>query len=68
MLTEEKKLRLGLMGFGEAAVRIAQDLAQAGLADIVAYRPSGAKEPADGPLHQRAVTAGAQLIWPLVRG
>ena len=50
------------MGFGEAAVRIAQDLTQAGLADIVAYSPSGAKAPADSPLHQRAAAAGAQLV------
>lgn len=62
MLSEDKRLRLGLMGFGEAGLRFAQDLAQAGLPDIVAYSPSGAKEPVDGPLHQRAASAGAQLV------
>ena len=55
-------MRLGLMGFGEAALRYAQDLTKAGLTDIVAYSPSGAKAPPDSPLHQRAAAAGAQLV------
>ena len=55
-------MRLGILGFGEAGVRFAQDLSQAGLKDIVAYSRSGAKEPADGPLHAQAVAAGAQLV------
>ena len=55
-------MRLGLMGFGEAALRYAQDLTKAGLTDIVAYSPSGAKAPPDSPLRQRAAAAGAQLV------
>ena len=55
-------MRLGILGFGEAGARFAQDLSQAGLTDIVAYSRSGAKEPADGPLHAQAIAAGAQLV------
>lgn len=50
------------MGFGEAGVRFAQDLSRAGLADIVAYSPSGANAQAGSALHQRANEAGAQLV------
>ena len=50
----EIKLRLGILGFGEAGLRFAQDLSQGGLTDIVAYSRTGAKEPVDGPLHAQA--------------
>ena len=36
-------LRLGFMGFGEAASLFAKDLSQAGLTSMVAYSPSAAK-------------------------
>ena len=55
-------MRLGILGFGEAGLRFAQDLSQAGLTDIVAYSRSGAKEAPDGPLHAQAAAAGAQLV------
>ncbi|MEO7727928.1 MAG: DUF1932 domain-containing protein [Burkholderiales bacterium] len=55
-------MRLGILGFGEAGLRFAQDLSQGGLTDIVAYSRSGAKEAADGPLHAQAAAAGAKLV------
>ncbi len=55
-------MRLGILGFGEAGLRFAQDLSQGGLTDIVAYSRTGAKEPADGPLHAQAAGAGAKLV------
>ena len=55
-------MRLGILGFGEAGLRFAQDLSQAGLTDIVAYSRSGAKEAPDGPLHAQAAAAGAKLV------
>ena len=55
-------MRLGILGFGEAGLRFAQDLSQGGLTDIVAYSRTGAKEPADGPLHAQAAAAGAKLV------
>jgi 3-hydroxyisobutyrate dehydrogenase-like beta-hydroxyacid dehydrogenase len=55
-------LRLGILGFGEAGVRFAQDLSQAGLKDIVAYSRSGAKAQPGDPMHAEAAAAGAQLV------
>ena len=55
-------MRLGLLGFGEAGVRYARDLSQAGLRDIVAYSRSGAKAQSGDPLHAEAMAAGAQLV------
>ena len=55
-------MRLGILGFGEAGLRFAQDLSQGGLTDIVAYSRTGAKEPAAGPLHAQAAAAGAKLV------
>ncbi len=49
------------MGFGEAAVRYAQDFSQAGLTDITAYSRSGAKAPADDPIRARAAQIGVHL-------
>jgi 3-hydroxyisobutyrate dehydrogenase-like beta-hydroxyacid dehydrogenase len=53
---------LGLLGFGEAAVRFAQDLSQAGLKDVVAYSRSGAKAQPGDSLHAEAAAAGARLV------
>jgi 3-hydroxyisobutyrate dehydrogenase-like beta-hydroxyacid dehydrogenase len=55
-------LRLGFIGFGEAASRFGKDLAQAGLAHIVAYSPSAAKAGADDPVHAKAAAAGVELV------
>ena len=59
---EQTKLRLGILGFGEAGLRFAKDLAQAGIADIVVYSRTGAKAPAGDPIHERAREAGVQLV------
>lgn len=55
-------IRLGLLGFGEAAARLAKDFSQAGFTDIVAYSRSGAKAQPGDPLHQRAEAAGVKLV------
>ncbi len=55
-------MRLGFLGFGEAALRFAQDLSQAGLTGIVAYSRSGAKAAPGDALHAQALAAGAQLV------
>jgi 3-hydroxyisobutyrate dehydrogenase-like beta-hydroxyacid dehydrogenase len=55
-------LRLGFLGFGEAGVRFAKDLSQAGLKDIVAYSRSGAKAPPGDPQHVVAAAVGAELV------
>ena len=54
-------MRLGLMGFGEAAVRYAQDFSQNGLTDITAYSRSAATAAADDPLRRRAAELGVHL-------
>ncbi len=54
--------RLGLLGFGEAAARLARDFAQAGFTGIVAYSRSGAKAgPGDLP-YERAQATGVTLV------
>lgn len=55
-------LRLGFIGFGEAASRFAQDFSQAGVTGIVAYSRSGAKAPDDTALRKRAAEAGVELV------
>ena len=50
------------MGFGEAAFLFAQDLAQAGVTNIVAYSPSGAKAGPSDAAHLRAQNAGVLLV------
>ena len=55
-------VRLGFIGFGEAACRFAQDLGAAGLPGIVAYSRSAAKAPPDDPGHARASAAGVELV------
>jgi 3-hydroxyisobutyrate dehydrogenase-like beta-hydroxyacid dehydrogenase len=56
------ELRLGFIGFGEAASRFAKDLSQAGLQPIAAYSPSAAKAGADDPVRQKAADAGVDLV------
>ncbi len=54
--------RLGLLGYGEAANRLARDFNQAGFTNILAYSRSGAKAQPGDPLHQRAQAAGVSLV------
>lgn len=54
--------RLGLLGFGEAAVRFANDFRQAGFTPILAYSRSGAKAKPGDALHERAQAAGVTLV------
>lgn len=55
-------VRLGFIGFGEAASRFAQDLSAAGIEGIVAYSRSAADAPRDHPLVERAQKAGVELL------
>ena len=55
-------VRLGFIGFGEAASRFAQDLSAAGIEGIVAYSRSAADAPRDGPLGKRAEEVGVELL------
>lgn len=55
-------LRLGFMGFGEAAYLFATDLSRAGVTSMVAYSRSGAKAQPGDVLHVRAQQAGVQLV------
>lgn len=55
-------IRLGLLGYGEAAARLARDFSQAGFSDITAYSRSGAKAQPGDPLHQRAQAVGVKLV------
>ncbi len=54
-------IRLGLLGFGEAAARLAMDFSQAGFNNITAYSRSGAKAQPGDPVYQRAEAAGVKL-------
>lgn len=54
--------RLALLGFGEAARRLAKDLTQAGFTGILAYSRSGAKAQPGDPLHRHAQAAGVTLV------
>ena len=60
--TMSSGLRLGFIGFGEAASRFAKDLSEAGLSGIVAYSPSAANAPADDPVHAKAAASGVELV------
>lgn len=55
-------IRLGLLGFGEAAARLARDFTQAGFTDILGYSRSGARAQPGDPVHQRAQAAGVTLV------
>jgi 3-hydroxyisobutyrate dehydrogenase-like beta-hydroxyacid dehydrogenase len=59
---EINTLRLGFMGFGEAASRFAKDLSQAGLRGIVAYSPSAANAAPGDPIRTKAAEAGVELV------
>lgn len=58
---DRTEIRLGFIGFGEAAARFAADLSAAGLTGIVAYSRSGAKVAPGDPLRVRAGQAGVEL-------
>jgi len=55
-------VRLGFIGFGEAAARFAKDLNASGLTGIVAYSRTGANAPADDPVHATAAAASVELL------
>lgn len=58
----QDQLRLGFIGFGEAAYRFGKELSAAGLKSIVAYSPSAAKAAEDDPLRTKAAAAGIELV------
>ena len=53
--------RLGLLGFGEAAARLAGDFRDAGFSPLLAYSRSGAKARPGDPLHEKALKLGVTL-------
>jgi 3-hydroxyisobutyrate dehydrogenase-like beta-hydroxyacid dehydrogenase len=55
-------IRLGLLGFGEAAARLARDFSQAGFKDILGYSRSGARAQPGDLVFQRAQAAGVTLV------
>ncbi len=57
-----ESLRLGLLGYGEAAARFAKDFSQAGISHIVAYSRSGAKAQPGDLVYERAQAAGVTLV------
>ena len=59
---EARDLRLGFIGFGEAASRFARDLSQAGLKGIVAYSRSATKAAVDDPVRSKAAEAEVELV------
>ncbi len=54
--------RLGMLGFGEAAARFAQDFSASGLTGIVAYSRSGAKAQPGDIAYERAKATGVTLV------
>jgi 3-hydroxyisobutyrate dehydrogenase-like beta-hydroxyacid dehydrogenase len=58
----KNELRIGLLGFGEAGLRFAQDFATAGLDNVAVYSPSAAKATPGDPIHARALEAKATLV------
>lgn len=50
------------MGFGEAALLFARDFAHAGITQMVAYSPSGARAQAGDGAQARAQSAGVRLV------
>jgi len=61
MNTTTQLPRLGLLGFGEAATRLAKDFRQAGFNNILGYSRSGAKAQPGDLVWQRAEAAGVTL-------
>ena len=55
-------VRLGLLGFGEAAARFAREFSAAGLTGIVAYSRSGAKAQPGDLAYERARATGVTLV------
>ena len=55
-------LRLGFIGFGEAAQRFGKDLSQAGLKNIVAYSPSAAHAQPGDAISRRAAESSVELV------
>ena len=59
---EQPVVRLGFLGFGEAAYIIAKGISSNGLTGTTAYSPSGAKAAEGDPLRSRATEAGVELV------
>lgn len=59
---EQRSVRLGFLGFGEAAFIVGKALAANGLSGIIAYSPSGAAAVDSDPIRQRASEAGVTLV------
>jgi len=57
-----QQVKVGFLGFGEAAYHFARGLTQNGLSNIVAYSRSGAKAASGDPLRERAAEAGVDLV------
>lgn len=55
-------IRLGFLGFGEAAARLASDFHKAGITGIVAYSRSGAKAQPGDALYEKARSIGVTLV------
>ncbi len=55
-------LRLGLLGFGEAAARFAKDFSQAGFTGITGYSRSGARAKPGDLAYERAQASGVTLV------
>lgn len=55
-------IRLGLLGFGEAAARFAREFSQAGFTGINAYSRSGAKAKPGDLAYDRAQASGVTLV------
>lgn len=55
-------LRLGFLGFGEAACHFARDLSQAGVTSMAGYSRSGARAKRGDPAYDRAQAAGVTLV------
>ena len=55
-------LRLGFLGFGEAATRFAREFTQAGFTNIVGYSRSGAKAQPGDLVYARAQASGVTLV------
>ena len=55
-------LRLGFLGFGEAAAHFARDFSAAGLTNLTAYSRSGAKAKPGDLIHERAQASGVTLV------
>lgn len=59
---EQRSVRLGFLGFGEAACIVGKALTANGLSGIIAYSPSGAAAVDSDPIRQRASEAGVTLV------